>query len=219
MSKGFFIRGFDSELHDEIIDMATREHLPIASIFEDAVRRWLVQNATPSGKHVMLLHDGAESLTNILRVFDGLTKEIFFRAFIGPKSHYGIKVLSEYHWYDGTPSPNKQISHATKQYCSKAWRRIIREAKGLRTCAIGFVGGDLAHVGAVDKAIRIEGWYNSGNKIPGVMYCPYLFNDLLHDSLEDMLSMLKNHDQTYFVTKKNLHKFRITEESLRKMPI
>ncbi|MFQ5970125.1 MAG: hypothetical protein ACE5J2_06500 [Nitrososphaerales archaeon] len=156
-------------------------------------------------RHILLLYDDEESLMNVLRASEDLTKKNWFRACCGAESHSGIKLLKKYGWSDLTVSPYTRALDDTKQYFNEVWDRIIEEAGDLRTCTVGFMTGDLCHQSSLQNALALEELYNS-NRINGIMYCPYLLKDLLRGGVGDILDLVKNHDQSFLVQKDKLYK-------------
>jgi len=218
MVKDLFVRGFDRELHSRISEISSREDVALSSLVEDAVKLWLVQKGEVSSKHFLLLYDDEESLTNVLRISESFTKRNWFRACCGPESHFGMSFLRKNGWHDATLPYYDQILSDPENFCRQTWDKIISEAAGIKTCAIGFMTGDLAHQKSLGAALTVEESYNSG-KIPnGIMYCPYNVKDLLKGDLRDLIGLLKSHDQTFVVDRDGLYKIRITDESLYKLP-
>lgn len=156
-------------------------------------------------KHILLLYDDEESLTNVLRASQEVIDKDWLRACCGPESHFAIKFLKQRGWSDLTLSPYARLLHDTQQYVIEVWKRISREAGDMRTCTIGFLTGDICHNASLEKALEVEKLYNS-NMINGVMYCAYLLKDLLPNGVSNILELVKEHDQSFLVQKDKLYK-------------
>ena len=156
-------------------------------------------------RHILLLYDDEQSLTNVLQASESLTKKNWFRVCCGPESHSGIEFLKKHDWTDVTLSPYTRLLDDTRQYVSEVWKRVIDEAGDLQSCVMGFMTGDLCHQSSIRNALTVEESYNS-NRINGVMYCPYILKDLLHGSVGDILDLVKNHDQSFLLQKDKLYK-------------
>ena len=218
MVQDLFVRGFDKELHTRISEISSREDVALSSLVEDAIKMWLEQKGEVSSKHFTILYDDEESLANVLRISESFTKKNWFRACFGPESHFGVSFLRKHGWHDLTPPNYERIFDDSKNLCSLTWDRITAEAGGIKSCAIGFLTGDLAHRKSLHEAVTVEEAYNSCRIPNGIMYCPYNVKDLLKGDLRDLIALLKSHDQTFMVDQDGLYKLRITDESLYKLP-
>ncbi|MFQ5940088.1 MAG: hypothetical protein ACE5KA_00090 [Nitrososphaerales archaeon] len=163
------------------------------------------EQADDQSKHILLLYDDEESLTNVLGASEELTNKNWFRTYCGTQSHSGFNFLRKHGWSDVTISPYGRLVDDTKQYFREVWDRIMGQAGDLRTCVMGFMTGDLCHKSSLRNAITVEELYNS-NRINGIMYCPYLLKDLLRGGVGDVLDLIKSHDQSFLVQKDKLYK-------------
>ena len=156
-------------------------------------------------KHILLLYDYEESLTNLLQASQEVTDKNWLRVCCGSESHPAIKFLKKNGWSDMTLSPYARLLHDTKRYVGEVWQQIIDRARETRTCTFGFMTGDICHQSSLENALQVEELYNS-NMINGVMYCPYLLNDLLPNGVNTILELVKQHDQSFLVQKDKLYK-------------
>ena len=218
MVQDLFVRGFDKDLHSRISEISSREDVALSSLVEDAIKMWLEQKGEVSSKHFLLLYDDEESLINMLRISESFTKRSWFRVFVGSESHIGIKFLKKYGWHDATPPSYDRIYQDPRGFTRQMRDRVNSEAKGKRTCAMGFSSGDLAEQRSLREGLEICDEYNLHRIDLGMMYCVTNVKGLLNGDLRDFINLLKSHDQTFMVDKDGLYKLRITDESLYKLP-
>ncbi len=216
MKKDLFVRGFDSDLHGELSQIANEEGVPLASLVEDAVDKWLQYKKETSARHILLMYDDEESMVNALREIDRMTNDKLFKTCFGPTSHTGMKFLRKHGWFDATLSPYTRLFDRPKQYFGQVRQNIVSEAGASQAFIIGFIPGDMCHERSLPEANKLEHMYDS-NRIVGTTTCLFPIKDILGADMEDILTLVKLHDESYILQKDKLYRFRVTEESLHKL--
>ncbi|MFQ5941679.1 MAG: hypothetical protein ACE5KA_08295 [Nitrososphaerales archaeon] len=216
MKKDLFVRGIDSEVHREMTEVSGREGVPLASIVEDAVDKWLQHKKETSTRHLLLMYDDEESLKNVLSEVDRTTDDKLFKTCIGPPSHAGMKFLRKHGWFDATLSPYTRLFDRPKQYFGQVRQNIVSEAGATQASIMGFVTGDMCHERSLPEANKLETLYDN-NRVVGTMCCPFLIKDVLGADMEDILALVSLHDESYILQKDKLYKFKLTEERLHKL--
>ncbi|HSF50530.1 MAG TPA: hypothetical protein VLA74_07210 [Nitrososphaeraceae archaeon] len=238
MTHDLLIRGFDDQIHSQLGELAKEKGVSINSIVKDAVDRWLIQQQSDiPKKHYLLIYSDDDSILGLLKSMDRLAKESdLFRCFCGPSSTASTKLLSKLKWYDGTIMPyyygtktiiqkqnqNQQIQIQNKKdsinYCNKVMENIVTTANNVNNkqlCCIDFLINDIAK-SSIHQALILEKAYDD-NRIPGLMYCAYKTETLLHSEIKDLVELFEGHDQVFILKDDDVYKLHITKENVHKL--
>ena len=211
------MRGFDDALYSQLGDIADKMGVSLNSIVKDAVDKWLQHSSQIPKKHDLILYSDDDSLSNLLRSMDRITKDsTLFRTYYGPATHHGVKTLDSYKWFNGTITPyNPELKNASS-YFGQIREKVVKAAGGNLLCGVGFIAGDIARHGSLKKALAIEKACNA-NRPKGFVFCPYQIRDLLSEGIDGLLELFQEHDQIYIQKKNQLYKLHITEENIHKL--
>lgn len=238
MTHDLLIRGFDDKIHSQLGELAKEKGVSINSIVKDAVDKWLQQlHSDVPKKHYLLIYSDDNSISGLLKSMDRLAKENnLFRCFCGPPSATPIKLLSKLKWYDGTIMPyyyeTKRIKENQNQqqqiqihsqkgimnYLSKVMDNIVKavnNANSKQLCCVDFLINDIAK-SSIQQALTIEKAYDD-NRIPGLMYCAYKTETLLHSEIKNIVELFEGHDQVFIVKDDDIYKLHITKENVHKL--
>jgi hypothetical protein len=217
MARDLLVRGFDDAVYSHLGDIADKMGVSLNSIVKDAVDKWLQQSKQTPKKHVLILYSDDDSLSNLLRSMDRITRDsTLFRTHYGPPTHHGVKTLNSYKWFNGTIIPyNSELKNITR-YFTQVMEQIVKTANGNLVCGIGFITGDVAHHGSLNKALAIEKACNK-DRPKGFVFCPYQIKDLVSAGIDGLLELFQEHDQIYIQKKNLLYKLHITEENIHKL--
>lgn len=217
MARDLLVRGFDDVVYSQLGNISDKMGVSLNSIVKDAVDKWLQQNKQTPKKHDLILYSDDDSLSNLLRSMDRITRDsALFRTYYGPPTHHGVKTLDSYKWFNGTIIPYHSELKNITSYTAQVIEQIIKTAGGNLVCGVGFIAGDIAHHGSLKKAIAIEKVFNT-NRLQGYVFCPYKIKDLVFAGMDDLLELFQEHDQIYIQKKNMLYKLHITEENIHKL--
>jgi hypothetical protein len=236
MTHDLLIRGFDDQIHSQLGELAKEKRVSINSIVKDAVDKWLQQQSDIPKKHYLLIYSDDDSILSLLKSMDRLAKENnMFRCFFGPPYANSTKLLSKLKWYDGTITPyyygtkktikqnqNQQIQIQNQKdsinYCNKVIENIVTTANNVNNkqlCCIDFLINDIAK-SSIHQALILEKVYDD-NRIPGLMYCAYKTETLLHSEIKDLIKLFEGHDQVFILKDDDVYKLHITKENVHKL--
>ena len=238
MTHDLLIRGFDDQVHSQLGELAKEKGVSINSIVKDAVDKWLKQQQSDiPKKHYLLIYSNDDAILGLLKSMDRLAKENnLFRCFCGPPSTTSTKFLSKLQWYDGTIMPyyyelknnikqsqNRQIQIQNQKsitnYCNKVMRNISEAANNAnnnkQVCCLDFLINDIAK-DSLQQALTIEKAYDN-SRIPGLMYCTYKTETLLHSEIKDLVELFERHDQVFILKEEDVYKLHITKENVHKL--
>jgi hypothetical protein len=236
MTHDLLIRGFDDQIHSQLGELAKEKRVSINSIVKDAVDKWLQQQSDIPKKHYLLIYSDDDSILSLLKSMDRLAKENnMFRCFFGPPYANSTKLLSKLKWYDGTITPyyygtkktikqnqNQQIQIQNQKdsinYCNKVIENIVTTANNVNNkqlCCIDFLINDIAK-SSIHQALILEKVYDD-NRIPGLMYCAYKTETLLHSEIKDLIELFEGHDQVFILKDDDVYKLHITKENVHKL--
>ncbi len=217
MARDLLVRGFDDAVYSELGDIADKMGVSLNSIVKDAVDKWLQQSSQIPKKHDLILYSDEDSLSNLLRSMDRITKDsTLFRTYYGPPTHHGIKILESCKWFNGTIIPYNPELKNINSYFTQIMEKVVKTAGGNLICGMGFIAGDIASHGSLKKAIAIEKACNA-SRPKGFVFCPYQITDLLSAGIDGLLELFQEHDQIYIQKKNRLYKLHITEENIHKL--
>jgi hypothetical protein len=236
MTHDLLIRGFDDQIHSQLGELAKEKRVSINSIVKDAVDKWLQQQSDIPKKHYLLIYSDDDSILSLLKSMDRLAKENnMFRCFFGPPYANSTELLSKLKWYDGTITPyyygtkktikqnqNQQIQIQNQKdsinYCNKVIENIVTTANNVNNkqlCCIDFLINDIAK-SSIHQALILEKVYDD-NRIPGLMYCAYKTETLLHSEIKDLIKLFEGHDQVFILKDDDVYKLHITKENVHKL--
>jgi hypothetical protein len=196
--------------------VAEKLGVSLNSIVKDAVDKWLEHHSEVPKKHDLILYADDESLTQFLKSMDNIAKEGgWFRTYCGPSSHSAIKILQKLKWFNGTIEPYSTNRKHIERYCSEVMKKILKEAKQNQICCFDFMLEDIAKT-MPRQALKLEDVYN-GNRIPGLMFCPYKIKIAIGPEIDNMLELFKRHEQIYILSGRQVYKMHITQENIHKL--
>ena len=94
MVKDLFVRGFDENLHTKATQIATNDHVTLASIVTDAIGKWIKSYEKSRHRHNLILYSDQPSLKKILDEIDKLASNNWFKSYCGSINHPGVQILS-----------------------------------------------------------------------------------------------------------------------------
>lgn len=215
MPHDLLVRGFDDKIHSKLADAAESLGVSLNSIVKDAADKWLKQYSQIPKKHDLILYSDNASMTHLLKSLDHLTKYgDWFRCFIGPRDDASVKLLSKLGWFDAT-LPYKADRKTIERNLGKMVEKILKTAKGRQVFLFDFIIGSYSKY-SLEHAIQIEHGYNSV-RMSGVVYCPYRLDILMDRKINDLLTLLEEHDQTFVLKGSELYKLHVTRENVHKL--
>ena len=244
MVHDLLVRGFDDEIHSQLGELAKEKGVSINSIVKDAVDKWLKQQQSDiPKKHYLLIYSDDDSILGLLKSMDRLAKEgDLFRCFCGLPSATSTKLLSKLKWYNGTLMPyyyrtktiigtktiiqkqnkNQQIQiqnqNGIMNYLNKVMKNIVEAANNTnnkQVCCLDFLINYIAK-DSLQQALTIEKAYDN-SRIPGLVYCAYKTETLLHSEIKDLVELFEGHDQVFILKNDDVYKLHITKENVHKL--
>ena len=228
------VRGFDDYVHSKLGEVANQRGVSINSIIKDAVDKWLKeQQSQVPRKHYLIIYSDDESMGGLLKSMDRLAIEgELFRCFCGPPKRAYTELLSKLDWYNGTVEPyyysineegNKgrqsqvqiQSPKNIMKYFSKVIENITHNSHGKQVCCMDFLINDIANA-SIKQALTLEQAYNK-SRFPGLVYCTYKTETLLHSEIKDMIELFEMHDQIFIIKVDEVYKLHITKENVHKL--
>ena len=82
-------------------------------------------------------------------------------------------------------------------------------------CCIDFLINDIAK-SSIHQALILEKAYDD-NRIPGLVYCAYKTETLLHSEIKDLVELFEGHGQVFIVKDDDVYKLHITKENIHKL--
>lgn len=217
MAKDVLVRGVDEKIYSSLGDAAKEKGISINSLVKDAIDSWLSKKNDVTKIHHLVLYADDKSMTSLLRSLDYFAKKNgWFKCHCGPTANFGIRLLDEMKWYNGTITPYDPNSKNLLNYCGKVIQKIATKANGQPVCCIDFIVGDIANEKSLSQAVKIEHEYNK-NRIGGLMFCPYKTPNLLSAGIDDMIELFEEHDQIFILKGDKVYKLHLTLESTHKM--
>ena len=218
MAKDILVRGVDEEIYTSIGNAAKEKGISINSLVKDALDSWLSKKDDDDPKiHHLVLYADNKSMSSLLRSLDYYAKKSgWFRCYFGPEDNFGVKVLNELKWHNGTILPYETSTKNMVSYCGNIVKKIMKKSNKQPVCCIDFVLGDIANKKSLPYALKIEHEYNKG-RVGGLMFCPYNVSDLFSTGINDMMELLEEHDQIFILREDKVYKLHLTLESIHKM--
>ena len=126
MAKDILVRGVDEEIYASIGDAAKEKGISINSLVKDALDSWLSKKDDNVKIHHLILYADDKSMSSLLRSLDYYAKKSgWFRCHFGPKDNFGVKMLNELKWFDGTISPYETSTKNMISFCGNMIKKII----------------------------------------------------------------------------------------------
>ena len=103
-------------------------------------------------------------------------------------------------------------------YCSKVMENIAEAANNANNkqpCCIDFVIKDIAKF-SLQQTLILEKAYNY-SRIPGLMYCAYKTETLLHSEIKNLVELVEGHDQVFMLKEEDVYKLHITKKNVHKL--
>ena len=217
MAKDILVRGVDEEIYASIGDAAKEKGISINSLVKDALDSWLSRRDDDSNIHHLILYADDKSMSSLLSSLDYYAKKSgWFRCHFGPVDNFGVKMLDELKWHNGTISPYEASTKNMISYCGNIIKNMMKKANKQPVCCIDFILGDIANKKSLSQALKIEHEYNKG-RIGGLMFCPYKTSDLLSAGINDIMELFEEHDQIFVLKEDKVYKLHLTLESVHKM--
>ena len=217
MAKDILVRGVDEEIYASIGDAAKEKGISINSLVKDALDSWLSKKDDNVKIHHLVLYTDDKSMSSLLRSLDYYAKKSgWFRCHFGPKDDFGVKMLNDLKWFNGTISTYETSTKNMISFCGSMIKKIMKEADRQQVCCIDFILGDIAKKKSLSQALKIEHEYNK-NRIGGLMFCPYKTSNLLSAGINDIVGLFEEHDQIFVLKEDKVYKLHLTLESIHKM--
>lgn len=238
MTHTLIIRGFDDQVHEQLGEIANKRGVSVNSIVKNAVDMWLKKNESEiPTKHHLVIYSDDESIIRLLKSMDRFAREgNLFRCFFGPPNSFTTELLSKLRWYDGTIKPyyyhslekytekeKSQIQTKPQfqsqkniiKYCDKVLENVVKNADNKPVCCMDFLINDIGK-NSLKQALTLEKVYDD-NRIPGLMYCTYKTENLLHSQIKDLIELFEMHDQVFILKEDEVYKLHITKENVHKL--
>jgi hypothetical protein len=222
MVKDLFVRGFDEKLHAKATQIATNDHVTLASIVTDAIEKWIKSYEKNKHRHNLVLYSDQISLKRLLDEIDKLSSDNWLKLYCGPAKHPGIQILNKKRWVDAAHDRYEEFLEKTQEMAkildainSKIEDRRSdgsnRNNTNLLPLIITFLVEDISREESVKKAAGVCEWYES-KSLPGITYCIANTRTILAGSFDDLFELFSAHN-TVFLTKSNkIYRLRIDDE-------
>jgi hypothetical protein len=111
-----------------------------------------------------------------------------------------------------------QNQNGIMNYLNKVMKNIVEAANNTnnkQVCCLDFLINYIAK-DSLQQALTIEKAYDN-SRIPGLMYCAYKTETLLHSEIKDLVELFEGHDQVFIFKNDDVYKLHITKENVHKL--
>jgi hypothetical protein len=215
MVKDLFVRGFDEKLHAKATQIATNDHITLASVVTDAIDKWIKNYEKNKHRHNLILYSDQTSLKKLLDEIDKLASENWLKAYFGPANHSGIQILNKRKWLDVAHNYYKEFLVKPQETAIKVLDtingRIEDRGRSLLPLIITFLVEDISHRESVKKAAGVCEWYER-KSVPGITYCIANTRTILTGSFDDLFELFNAHNAVYLSKANKIYRLRIDDE-------
>ena len=220
MAKDLFVRGFDEKLHSRATQIATNDHVTLASIVTDAIDKWVKNYEKDRHRHNLILYSDQMSLRKILDEINRLASDNWLKSYCGPAKHSGIQFLDKRKWFDATSNKYEDFLEKPQETGIKVIETINSKVKDARSSVsnssllpmtVTFLVEDLARKESVKKAAGVCKWYES-KYLPGITYCIANTSNVLAASFDDLFELFNAHNGVFLIKNNKIYRLRIDDE-------